>query len=73
MSGARAGLGRCLSAQFSLSFSCPCFAQAGLITARKGDIRAAVSLTLLHLYTCRQYASLYCLPWTAIKHHVINC
>jgi hypothetical protein len=72
-SGARAGLGRRLSAQFFLLFSCPCFTRAGLITARKGDIRAAASLTILHLYTRRLYSVLYGLPWTVIEHRVINC
>jgi hypothetical protein len=51
----------------------PALARARLITTRKGDVRAAVSLTVLHLYTRRQYVCLYCLPWTAIEHHIINC
>jgi hypothetical protein len=55
-SGARAGLGRRLSAQYSLSFSCLRFARAGLITARKGDVRAVISLPILHVYTRRLYS-----------------
>jgi hypothetical protein len=61
------------AAQFSLLFSCLCFAQAGLITAQKGDVRVAVSLTILHVYTHRLYSILYGLPQTVIEHHVINC
>jgi hypothetical protein len=65
--------GRRLSAQYSLSFSCPRFARAGLITARKGDVRAVISLPILHVYTRRLYPLLYGLPQTAIEHRVINC
>jgi hypothetical protein len=51
----------------------PVLRVGGLITAQKGDIRAAVSLTILHLYTHRLYFSLYGLLWTAIEHRIINC